>query len=311
MRLYFIFLHISLVMFLALYAHAGLFDNVLNKVKKSIEDVEGVIDSIDKTIDEKKSYPTKETTATEEPAKTTPKSVKSYDPVLVKELQTQLNRLGYGSGKPDGVYGDDTRRAIQNFEKQQGLAVTGEPTESLLTRLNLMVQAKTKSKPDSSARVSAKSSAGKSGSSEQKSEKAKSLSYTKEYKSVYEKCVSNRKWSIDFDCECLAERVVELHLKQSPERPIDQLMDLYAVKIERNGSCRNIPGTTRQEYARCMRGTGFKYRGIPQEDYCECYAQTWGKFFGEYEGQINENSKQSIRLKARSYCHKPQAYKGK
>jgi peptidoglycan hydrolase-like protein with peptidoglycan-binding domain len=301
-----------MVIFFASYADAGIFDNVLNKTKKSIEGVQDVIDSIDKTVDRQQPAPTNETNRVEEPVKTTPKSVKSYDPGLVKNIQTQLNRLGYNAGQPDGVCGVGTRQAIQNFEKHQGLAVSGEPSPSLLERLNQMVQAKTKSNPDSPAHVIAKSDAEKPDSSEQKSEKNQSFAHTKEYEAVYEKCVTKRKWSVDFDCECLAQEVVALHSEQNPEQPFDdQLIDQYSIKIYRNGSCRNISETTRQEYASCMRGSGFDYRGIPQEDYCDCYAQNWGKFFGGYEGKIDHNAKNSLRLKARSYCYKPEAYKDK
>ena len=123
MRLYFIVLLVSLVMFLTSSAHAGMFDKILDNVKKSPG---AVIDAIDKTIDNQKPSPT-ETTHVEVPIKTATKPAKSYDPVLVKNIQTRLNQLGYGAGSPDGVYGGNTRKAIQDFEWQQGLVVTGEP----------------------------------------------------------------------------------------------------------------------------------------------------------------------------------------
>jgi hypothetical protein len=169
------------------------------------------------------------------------------------------------------------------------------------------VQAKSQSGKDSPAQAMANSGAANTASGDQKGKKAKPLANPKEGESVYEKCVSNRQWSTEFDCRCLAQKVVELRAKRGPE----PLTELLAAEIQRNGSCRNIPETTRREYATCMRGSGFDYRGIPQEDYCECYAQTWGKLYGEYEGKIDEHRKSNIRLKARVYCYKPGAYKGK
>ena len=173
-------------------------------------------------------------------------------------------------------------------------------------------QAKTRSGRDSQAQVMTTSGPERSEAKEQKSDSTKpSADIKKGYESVYEKCVSQPKLSREFDCECLAQKVVAMHSKQRPGYPLDDLLiSDYARRIYVDGSCRNIPDTSRLEYENCMRGSGFDdYRGIPQKDYCECYADTWGKFYGEYEGRIDENRKSSIRFKARSYCYKPEAYK--
>lgn len=153
----------------------------------------------------------------------------------------------------------------------------------------------------------AKSDAGKSASGEQLSKQAKPSGYTKEAESVYEKCTSERSWSINFDCECLAEKFMALRAERGPEPDKNSLVVVISV----NGTCRNIPETTRMEHERCMRGSGFNYRGIPQKDYCECYAQAWKKLYSEYEGKIDEYKKSSLRGKARRYCSKPGAYKDK
>ena len=54
------------------------------------------------------------------------------------ELQKLLNELGtaggYSAGKPDGVYGNKTKRAIQVFQKQQGIPVDGVATYAILDR---------------------------------------------------------------------------------------------------------------------------------------------------------------------------------
>jgi hypothetical protein len=55
-------------------------------------------------------------------------SVSSRDDVResVRTAQLALTHLGYGSLKADGVMGRSTRRALEAFERMNGLAVTGE-----------------------------------------------------------------------------------------------------------------------------------------------------------------------------------------
>lgn len=43
----------------------------------------------------------------------------------VKELQTQLNNLGYNCGTVDGIFGAKTLEAVKNFQKTNGLTVDG------------------------------------------------------------------------------------------------------------------------------------------------------------------------------------------
>jgi localization factor PodJL len=58
-------------------------------------------------------------------------------PDLIAAVQRELNRLGYRSGPADGIAGNRTRRAIEQFQRDAGLEVTGAATESLLDRLNV------------------------------------------------------------------------------------------------------------------------------------------------------------------------------
>src|SRR4051794_9239666 len=47
---------------------------------------------------------------------------------VVLGAQRALNKLGYGPIKPDGLAGPGTRQAIEKFERDRKLPVTGEPT---------------------------------------------------------------------------------------------------------------------------------------------------------------------------------------
>jgi hypothetical protein len=48
----------------------------------------------------------------------------------VAEAQSQLNRLGYEAGPEDGLMGRRTRSALQAFQRDRGLTVSGRPDEA-------------------------------------------------------------------------------------------------------------------------------------------------------------------------------------
>lgn len=54
---------------------------------------------------------------------------------IVRTVQHSLAGLKYFNAKPDGRLGDDTRRAIREFEQDQGLKVTGRISGELVVRL--------------------------------------------------------------------------------------------------------------------------------------------------------------------------------
>ncbi len=53
----------------------------------------------------------------------------------ILDLQSLLNQLGYPAGKIDGMFGDNTRRAVSNFQKANGFAADGYPTPDLLAAM--------------------------------------------------------------------------------------------------------------------------------------------------------------------------------
>ena len=56
--------------------------------------------------------------------------------VVVRAFEGDLLfATGEDAGKPDGVIGSGTRAAIEGYQRQQGLAVTGDPSPDLLRRL--------------------------------------------------------------------------------------------------------------------------------------------------------------------------------
>ncbi len=54
----------------------------------------------------------------------------------VTRVQTRLNALGYDAGKPDGILGPGTRRAVQRFQKDRGLLADGFPSPETLQSID-------------------------------------------------------------------------------------------------------------------------------------------------------------------------------
>lgn len=53
----------------------------------------------------------------------------------VQEMQRLLAERGYDPGDADGYIGEDTREAISDFQRAEGLSVTGNPNEETLRAL--------------------------------------------------------------------------------------------------------------------------------------------------------------------------------
>lgn len=58
------------------------------------------------------------------------------NPLQVQAVQTALSRLGYLSGEADGVLGAQTADAIRDYQRSEGLSVSGTVTPELIERLN-------------------------------------------------------------------------------------------------------------------------------------------------------------------------------
>lgn len=54
----------------------------------------------------------------------------------MRQLQENLNRIGYDAGVPDGIMGSRTRRALQRFQSENGYSADGYPTPALVTAVS-------------------------------------------------------------------------------------------------------------------------------------------------------------------------------
>ena len=53
----------------------------------------------------------------------------------IKEIQTQLNALGYDVGKPDGIAGSKTRGALRDFQTKHKIPADGFASVAMLKSL--------------------------------------------------------------------------------------------------------------------------------------------------------------------------------
>jgi TPR repeat protein len=58
----------------------------------------------------------------------------------IRETQALLARMNFLSGTADGRFGPQTERAIRDFQKEAGLAVTGVPSSDLLDELKAVAR---------------------------------------------------------------------------------------------------------------------------------------------------------------------------
>lgn len=59
----------------------------------------------------------------------------TLSPEMVRDIQGELQRLGYDVGRVDGVWGNRTRRALREFQRERNLAATGRIDTGTLAAL--------------------------------------------------------------------------------------------------------------------------------------------------------------------------------
>lgn len=67
------------------------------------------------------------------------KSVQPYSIKQMKTLQSQLNALGFETGKPDGIWGPMSRQAIRLFQLQHQLVADGYPNKEVFTTVKSLM----------------------------------------------------------------------------------------------------------------------------------------------------------------------------
>lgn len=60
-----------------------------------------------------------------------------YPPSTIRKVQETLNARGYKAGPANGILDDTTRAALRQFQKSEGIAVTGRPNPRTLAHLGI------------------------------------------------------------------------------------------------------------------------------------------------------------------------------
>ncbi|MEI6894683.1 MAG: lytic murein transglycosylase [Colwellia sp.] len=66
-------------------------------------------------------------------------TIKPYSVADMKNLQSQLNILGFETGEPDGIWGPKSRHAIRSFQLQHQLIADGYPNKTVFSTLKLVI----------------------------------------------------------------------------------------------------------------------------------------------------------------------------
>lgn len=66
-------------------------------------------------------------------------NVQPYSVVAMKNLQSQLNSLGFETGEPDGIWGPKSRHAIRSFQLQHQLIADGYPNTEVFSTIKAVV----------------------------------------------------------------------------------------------------------------------------------------------------------------------------
>ena len=73
-------------------------------------------------------------------SKKQPKDDKGLTRDQMKKIQSNLNKLGYSAGEPDGIAGSKTRGALRAFQIKHNLPADGSPSFRMLKLLNQHAQ---------------------------------------------------------------------------------------------------------------------------------------------------------------------------
>jgi len=68
-----------------------------------------------------------------------PTQEKPYSIVQMKNLQSQLNTLGFETGEPDGIWGPKSRDAIRSFQLQHALIADGYPNKTVFSTIESVI----------------------------------------------------------------------------------------------------------------------------------------------------------------------------
>ncbi len=225
------------------------------------------------------------------------------------------------AAQEQSIYARATDEQLKEAQKYYGICTSNKAisdlknckcaaTKYLETRLELGDQATTKEIVLKNAETCLKNPksnvTGKSLNPAGKSYDDIPQAYLREANEVFEFCTKDQGFSINFDCQCYAAKFLSAREEHGKKVSKNQIMQ------DLKNNCRNVVGTTGNEYTNCMSvpvdiGMG---DSITQKDYCECFAHEWARQYKHFDGNIDNRAVQrEFRFAANMRCRNPSMYK--
>lgn len=115
----------------------------------------------------------------------------------------------------------------------------------------------------------------------------------------YGQCASDEKYYYYYDCACLTVRYLDKKIEMGPAATDDYIM------LQIQNECADSTYTTGVAYSKCLGNAALLPRDVFPPDYCECYANTYGKLFEQYNLAVTPRNLLALRSRAHSLCYDP------
>ncbi len=110
--------------------------------------------------------------------------------------------------------------------------------------------------------------------------------YIDETSSIYKYCTETPNLSVNYECHCYASAFLDARTEQGESATKNNI--LFTIR----DLCRNVEGTTKQQYQSCMSETFDTSTIAPhvtKENYCACVADQWKRAYSAHKGSVNNS----------------------
>lgn len=123
--------------------------------------------------------------------------------------------------------------------------------------------------------------------------------YMDEATALMQKCTTTPQYNKFYNCDCMAAHMLDQRIKQGPEA------DHMSIVIEIQSKCKDGSKAAGVAYGNCLGKTSLLPPDYDPKDFCECYANSYGKIFENAKGR-SYNSLQLINMQsaARKQCRR-------
>lgn len=116
-----------------------------------------------------------------------------------------------------------------------------------------------------------------------------------------EECRDDDEMNKYFDCRCLASEYLDARMKLGEDASAAD------VKMEIRDRCRNAAGIAGSVYERCLENIMMQPKDKSPEEFCSCYANTYGKYLETWPRQLTRRTTMGLKSKAQLVCQDQRA----